>query len=1353
MAAVLGLLAVVHEAIPSASVHSCLLHAGVGLTAAEVGQALRRLRESGRAECTDGAWRCSGSWREPTVRLGVAEGWFDALARAVKATLPVAKSWNHTARYRDREQAVREVRIAFYQQDARALQQVLWEMDSQFPPDGRAEPALVSICRHPFDPVWFSGLSPAIRSVAAGEVLTWSALHLEPCEELLELLAGGRFQVTAAVRVFEADVHILRGRLHAAAEALRGITGPPLQVRQGWMAFLRGDNEEALAHFESGLHDLRRAMSASDAFYRTYGGLFHLFALIKAGDGPRLQRFEELLPQAECESLWRPLCVILREVLARMRGESGSGRAALGRVPASSPASLALLEAVARGWLDRAAVDREGVRSLWRQAAAGGYAWAASEAGALLAALPGSRGEGGREAEEFRRRTGIDGLAGAVFLTEAWERALEALGALARMEAEGKAEQTARFVWFLDLPAREGDPIGIRPAEQRRSPRGTWTKGRAVPLRRLYTMAERPAGMTEQDHRICAAISAVADRWDPAKVEYRVRIDEALVEMVGHPHVFLADPAHRRVDLVQGNPELLIQEAGDSLRLRLDPPCPAERQVVLLRETPTRIRLIRLREMHHRVAAVLGDGLDVPIAARDRVREVVAPLTASLSVQSDIGSVEDGATPVAADPRIHVHLLPAGTGLTVEFLVQPFGDRGPTYVPCRGGSTVVADVEGRRLETQRDFLEERSQALAILGACPALAETPHSGWVWTLEDAEACLELLLQLQAVGPEARVEWPRGRSLSVTRPVDVADLHLDVRRQRDWFAISGNVRVDETLTVSLGELLRLAASATGRFIALDETRYVALTEEFRRRVDELATLGEVRRDALRCHPLAAVALQTLAEGAGGTVTDGAWEAHLERIGAAVSLDPQVPSTLRAELRDYQAEGYRWLCRLAVWGAGGCLADDMGLGKTVQALAVILARAGGGPSLVVAPTSVCLNWRDESARFTPTLNVRLFGKGDRQGFLDSLAPLDLVVCSYGLLQTEKALLSAVRWQTIVLDEAQAIKNPRAKRSQAAFRLQGDFRIVTTGTPIENNLEELWSLFRFLNPGLLGSVQSFGERFATPIERNDDPEARHRLRRLLGPFVLRRTKSQVLEELPARTEVTVHVQLSERERAFYEALRRQSLQRIGDVAGGPAARRMQILAEITRLRQACCHPQLILPSSDITSAKSEAFDEILDDLLANRHKALVFSQFVTHLSIVRRHLDGRGIRYQYLDGGTPQKDRAEAVAAFQRGEGDVFLISLRAGGTGLNLTAADYVVHLDPWWNPAVEDQASDRAHRIGQFRPVTIYRLVAADTIEDKIVALHHRKRELAESLLAGSEVPSAVSAEELLRLMAED
>jgi SNF2 family DNA or RNA helicase len=426
------------------------------------------------------------------------------------------------------------------------------------------------------------------------------------------------------------------------------------------------------------------------------------------------------------------------------------------------------------------------------------------------------------------------------------------------------------------------------------------------------------------------------------------------------------------------------------------------------------------------------------------------------------------------------------------------------------------------------------------------------------------------------------------------------------------------------------------------------------------------------------------------------------------------------------------------------------MGLGKTIQALAVLLDRAKQGSALVVAPASVVRNWFHETNRFAPTLRPLIFGQGDRREMLDNLQPFDLLLCSYGLMQQESDMLTDKTFATIVLDEAQAIKNRATKRSQTAMQLQGDFKIITTGTPVENHLGELWNLFSFLNPGLLGSLERFNERFAFPIEKNQDKERRTQLRRLLQPFILRRRKNDVLDELPEKTEVTLSVELSPEERAFYEALRRQALENIEAGDGDAGDKRFKILAELMRLRQACCHPRMVAPESKLSSSKLGLFAETVEELLSEGHKALVFSQFVKHLKIVEEWVKEQRISYQYLDGLTPLPQRDKAIRAFQGGEGDLFLISLKAGGFGLNLTAADYVIHLDPWWNPAVEDQASDRAHRIGQQRPVTIYRLITEDTIEEKIVKLHADKRELADSLLEGAEVSGKLSAEELLELI---
>jgi SNF2 family DNA or RNA helicase len=357
-------------------------------------------------------------------------------------------------------------------------------------------------------------------------------------------------------------------------------------------------------------------------------------------------------------------------------------------------------------------------------------------------------------------------------------------------------------------------------------------------------------------------------------------------------------------------------------------------------------------------------------------------------------------------------------------------------------------------------------------------------------------------------------------------------------------------------------------------------------------------------------------------------------------------------------------------------------------------------------------------------------------------------VVVSYTLLMREAERFAAVSFATLVLDEAQAVKNPDTARAKAVRALKAEARLALSGTPVENRLAELWSLYRLVFPGLLGSRESFRERFAAPIERTRDPNARAALARVVRPFLLRRTKAEVARELPPRVETVVPIVLSEGERRLYEDTRLAALARLEGAAG--PGKRFEVLAALTRLRLAACHPRLVDADSPLPSSKLERFLEVVEALRAEGGRALVFSQFVKHLALVREALEARGVPLQYLDGQTPAAERETRVAAFQRGEGDVFLISLKAGGTGLNLTAADHVLHLDPWWNPAAEDQATDRAHRIGQTKPVTVTRLISEGTIEEAILALHEEKRDLASSLLSEADGAAALSTEQLLSLL---
>ena len=709
-----------------------------------------------------------------------------------------------------------------------------------------------------------------------------------------------------------------------------------------------------------------------------------------------------------------------------------------------------------------------------------------------------------------------------------------------------------------------------------------------------------------------------------------------------------------------------------------------------------------------------------------------------------VGSVHEQPT----DSFPVLRLFPSGSGLVAQIRVRPFGASGPALAPGQGEPRLVVRAGDRLLGVQRDLAAERRAARSLEDTLPSLAAAPWRGGARWLEGVEQALELLLELRRNGGIVRVEWPEGEPLRLRAVLGPESLFMSVRGRGDWFAACGELRVDNQLVLALHDLLEQLERAPRRFVRLEDGSYLALTHALQRQLERLGRLAVIDPTGeLRVHRLAAGALAPALDQAGGVDVDQAWRAQLDALGSTQQREQPVPRGLQAELRPYQREGFAWLARLAELGAGACLADDMGLGKTVQVLALLLQRAWLGPALVVAPTSVCGGWCEQAARFAPDLRVHRFGPGDREDMLHRLGPSDMVVCSYGLLQAEREALCGLAWTTAVLDEAQAIKNPDTQRHRAACALRAEQRVITTGTPIENHLGDLWALFQFLQPGLLGSAEIFRVRFAEPIQA-DRREVRDQLRQLVLPYILRRSKAAVLRELPPRTEVRITVELFPQELALYTAMRERAevwLEQLEE------PQPLQVLAQLTRLRMACCNGRLVVePSSAPESAKLAAFAELVEQLREGGHRALVFSQFVRHLAILRAWLDERGVRYQYLDGSTPAAQRDRAVQAFQAGEGELFLISLRAGGFGLNLTAAQTVIHMDPWWNPAVEDQASDRAHRIGQQQPVTVYRLVARGTVEEKILALHEHKRQLADGLLEGSDAAGRMSVRDLSELI---
>ena len=450
------------------------------------------------------------------------------------------------------------------------------------------------------------------------------------------------------------------------------------------------------------------------------------------------------------------------------------------------------------------------------------------------------------------------------------------------------------------------------------------------------------------------------------------------------------------------------------------------------------------------------------------------------------------------------------------------------------------------------------------------------------------------------------------------------------------------------------------------------------------------------------------------------------------------ELPGDLTASLRDYQRQGVDWLCMLRSAELGAMLADDMGLGKTLQALCALRGKA-----LIVAPTSVLRNWQNECARFRPSLSVNLFHGNRRQ--LDP--DCDLTLTSYAILRRDIDTLRGRSWATIILDEAQTIRNPASQVARAAFSLAGDFRIALTGTPVENRLTDLWAQFHFLNPGLLGGQADFDERYASPIS-NGDSKASAALQRKIQPFILRRLKAEVATELPPRTDTQLHCELSESERRVYDAVHAATKSEvIRSVRSGGSV--LAALEALLRLRQAACHSALVPGQHATHSSKLNLLLTQLEQVRAEGHRALVFSQWTSLLDLIEPELDQAGLSWTRLDGTT--RDRAAVVERYQREDGPtIMLVSLKAGGIGLNLTAADHVYLLDPWWNPAVEEQAADRAHRIGQERPVFVHRLIASGTVEERIVELQQKKRSLANVALEQAAAAASLSRDELLHLL---
>lgn len=1321
----------------------------------EISEMVSRLRRKG---FLNGKNQCPPVLAELLTRQTLTLKRFGLLASLIEKAAPV--DYMHGKWPTRCWRALRQFRIGVYSQNFDKLDEALAFLEGECHRYLQTEPPAVLVAANAFDPVWFGSLPGSLQFFLLDQVIRHSLERLHHFPDIIAYLENEQAQTVplderVPFRRLLASCYLLQGRHDVLGRLLEQHSDSFLGSGfAGSVAFLDGDTERALHLFAEDLQHMQQYAGSEPCFFFGITGLFCIFALLardEEGDRDRARAAVATVLQ-RCNGCSEEIPFRFLDVVLRSSDDVLPDMLALTEDLAADDRSLTSLVAILSLYWMGVEIPLEFqdiLQRLYEQARANAFDWVAMESAELLAAL--GQQDMQQAAVELAGQLNCRYLTHILAPHATWKQSLQELIEVTSRIRE--PERTTRLCWLVEYV---NNTLELIPKEQKKTATGNWTKGRTIAFQRL--VLERGIDyLTSQDRLICAALYQ-ADESGGKNGGLAFDSDKALPALVGHPFVFLKHSPQTPVEIVAGEPELVVERKGDSLFIHFFQDI-GDGPVAVWAETPTRYRIIRISDEHRKVAEITGrDGLLVPLAASRQVLDAIGNIASFMTVHSAIEVRGDGLPVefVESDPTIHVHIIPYGSGFRIEFFIRPFTNGGPYLKPGVGVANLIAEINGTRLRTKRNLRLEEEKAREIEESCPmldlAIDFEQENKREWHLLDPEECLQVLLEIEEIKDRVILEWPEGEKLAVRRQAGVNQLNLNIRTsQQDWFSLSGQLEIDQDEVMELKTLLDKVRETRSRFIPMGEGQFLALTQEFRNRLEELILYGNNQPGSeteVKIHPLAAIALEELTHQA-QTNADKGWRQRLQSIAEAQELVPKVPTTLKAELRDYQKEGFVWMSRLAHLGVGACLADDMGLGKTLQSIAVILSLAQDGPSLVVAPTSVCMNWETEVNRFAPTLNFHMFSELNRDEIISSLGKFDLLVTSYTLLQQEIERLSQVRWQSIVLDEAQAIKNAATKRSKAAMRLDARFRLITTGTPIENHLGELWNLFGFINPGLLGTYKQFNRRFGIPIEKYHDREARRTLKKLIRPFMLRRIKSQVLEELPPRTEITLRVEMQPEELQFYEALRQQAIENI-EGSSEKTGRHLRILAEIMRLRRACCHPKLIDAQVEIPSTKLQVFAETVEELLGGGHKALVFSQFTGHLALLRAFLDERGISYKYLDGTTPTKDRQQQVESFQAGEGDLFLISLKAGGLGLNLTAADYVIHMDPWWNPAVEDQAADRAHRIGQKRPVTVYRLVTANTIEEKIVRLHQEKRDLANSLLEGADVSTRISAEELLELI---
>lgn len=958
------------------------------------------------------------------------------------------------------------------------------------------------------------------------------------------------------------------------------------------------------------------------------------------------------------------------------------------------------------------------------------------------------------ELEALEKQVGGKAIMPSFGRIEQWEGMLKEVELLLNSNLSGGAEsadnqRSERIAYFLNRFSAYWGGHEVTVRLQTRLLNGSWGAGKKISMENFLSC--QYACMDETDKQVATACKGL-------KTGSILLLETILPYLIGTNRLYGGTRApYYPIEVIKVEPFVSISKDKKGLKIATNVPESAIASNTLMHYeivNDGRIEMFNLTNIQKTLLKSLTQLPVIPREAEERLQPLLAMVGKYLEVHSEL--IEGGSSleNVKGDPAVHVKINPCSNGnYQLRFSVRPLPNGTQEFFPGTAPKVIYDECEGKRVQVTRHLSAERAFFKTLSDFCNEeletialedLSPTDRGGQSESLTLNPMQLLALTQWSQEQQEGYLlEWPEGKKIKV---MNVSNARIDIRKSSDyqWFEAEGEVRYGNTDKLSIEALMVLIGDGrlSGNYLQIDDEHYLCLTDMLRKQITRLEAASMKQRNGLVISKFNIGMLADLLQSSQIEVTADDHLRELEnRINESQHLQPRVPQALNAVLRDYQIEGFQWMIRLDHWGAGACLADDMGLGKTLQAIAFVLYKQDQGPSLVVCPASVVMNWRNELARFAPTLNVFVLNaESNRKEVIEQAAEGDVVLSTYGLLAFEDANLLQKQWNVVCLDEAHTIKNRNTRTSGSAMKLLSRSRIILTGTPVQNYLSELWNLMQFLNPGLLGSFEVFNKRFGA------DAEGQMKLlKRIVQPFVLRRTKTEVLAELPEKTDIVRFVQLSDHEMLVYETMRKL----IKKELDMQTKVNVSVLAQITKLRQAACSMALVQEQWKGETSKIQELLLLIDEIISGGNKVLIFSQFTSFLDMVNQALEQKGVAYYYLNGSTPIAKRNEMVQAFQKGGKPVFVVSLKAGGLGLNLTGANYVIHLDPWWNPAIEQQATDRAYRIGQKQNVTVYHLIAAHTIEEKILRMHESKRKLSDAFLEGADTAKAISIADLKAL----